>query len=75
MLHCTSYALAPSAGCQATSGVDANTGFFVLAESRWPLVERPDANGVPLEVRTGSLTLPKLATRPFAHASCGTSWS
>src|SRR5829696_2410130 len=26
LLHCTSYALAPSAGCHATRGLDANTG-------------------------------------------------
>ena len=38
-------------------------------------MERPEAYGAAAAVTTGSLVLPKVATRPAAHASCASSSS
>ena len=69
--HCTWYAVAPTTGFQATSGVEYTVGRErALARSR-PFGVRPETYGVPPEVIAGRAAFPKLATRPVIVSHTG----
>src|SRR3954471_20736269 len=73
---CTSYVVAPTAGCHAISGESCTVGVLDAEATTRPFGARPETQGVlAFVVTTGCETLPKLIPWPRSHWSCGTSVS